>query len=181
MFRDLNLIRKVRNDFAHFSESISFQTPSVKDRCHEPSWNLLSGAIRPGGLSSTRYDGRGSRRSAFSFRLHRRILNPFLSGLRSSIGGRTIFLESGGRSHGVRISPRCWSSTVKRVLCVDDHPDTLDLAAGLFSGYDVTKAATFDEALRHIEEGRFDLYLFDVFLPGGTGWDLVRSVQGAFP
>ena len=32
---DLNLIRKLRNDFAHELIGISFETPSVKDRCAE--------------------------------------------------------------------------------------------------------------------------------------------------
>lgn len=32
-YRDCNIIRKIRNDFAHTYEEISFQTPQIKSRC----------------------------------------------------------------------------------------------------------------------------------------------------
>jgi DNA-binding MltR family transcriptional regulator len=31
--RDLDLIRRVRNEFAHMSEELSFESPKIKDRC----------------------------------------------------------------------------------------------------------------------------------------------------
>jgi hypothetical protein len=32
---DLDLIRRIRNDFAHLSESLTFETPSIRDRCKD--------------------------------------------------------------------------------------------------------------------------------------------------
>lgn len=36
--KDLTTIRKIRNDFAHVHEVISFDTPAIRDRCLNMSW-----------------------------------------------------------------------------------------------------------------------------------------------
>lgn len=46
---DLHLMRKIRNDFAHELIGISFETPSVRDKCHE-----LRAARGDGDLGSAR-------------------------------------------------------------------------------------------------------------------------------
>jgi DNA-binding MltR family transcriptional regulator len=45
-YRDLQILREIRNEFAHFSESVSFDTPSVRDRCRELSWSSLIPSLR---------------------------------------------------------------------------------------------------------------------------------------
>lgn len=43
-FEDLEVIRSIRNDFAHSRESITFATPSIRDRC----MNLSVPLVTPG-------------------------------------------------------------------------------------------------------------------------------------
>lgn len=38
MFRDLNLVRRIRNDFAHEPNPVSFDESSISSRCSEISW-----------------------------------------------------------------------------------------------------------------------------------------------
>jgi DNA-binding MltR family transcriptional regulator len=33
--RDLHVLRKIRNDFAHVSDNLSFETPNISDRCSD--------------------------------------------------------------------------------------------------------------------------------------------------
>lgn len=39
-YRDLELVRDIRNDFAHFPDRVSFDTPSVRDRCDATMWGI---------------------------------------------------------------------------------------------------------------------------------------------
>ncbi|WP_194869557.1 hypothetical protein [Myxococcus sp. AB025B] len=45
--RDLDLIRKVRNEFAHLSERLSFESPKIRDRCKSFGTKLSSIHIEP--------------------------------------------------------------------------------------------------------------------------------------
>lgn len=45
--RDLDLIRKIRNEFAHLSERLSFESPQIRDRCKSFSTKLSSVHIEP--------------------------------------------------------------------------------------------------------------------------------------
>ncbi|HKR01947.1 MAG TPA: response regulator [Pyrinomonadaceae bacterium] len=67
----------------------------------------------------------------------------------------------------------------KRVLCVEDEEDTCSMITSLLGLIDcqVVSAQTFDEARQKIREERFDLYLLDNWLPGGTGLDLCREIR----
>jgi signal transduction histidine kinase len=48
-------------------------------------------------------------------------------------------------------------------------------------GFKVETASSFQEGLRQIQEGAFDLVLLDVMLPGGRGVDLLPSMQARDP
>lgn len=67
----------------------------------------------------------------------------------------------------------------RRVLCVDDDEDTCTMLSGLLGliDYQVTTAGTAAEALGLIARGRFDLYLLDNWLPGGSGVELCREIR----
>ncbi|MEO7674593.1 MAG: response regulator [Pyrinomonadaceae bacterium] len=69
----------------------------------------------------------------------------------------------------------------KRILYVDDDPDSCDLmcvwlTAGSDS-YDVTVASTANQARKLIAEGGFDLYLLDYCLPEVSGADLCHTIR----
>ena len=71
----------------------------------------------------------------------------------------------------------------RRVLCVDDDEDTRTMLCGLLGLIDceAATAATAAEALGLIARGRFDLYLLDNWLPGGSGVDLCRKIRESDP
>jgi len=66
-----------------------------------------------------------------------------------------------------------------RVLCVEDDEDTRMMLCDLLGLIDceVTTAATAPEASELIARGRFDLYLLDNWLPGGSGVGLCREIR----
>jgi DNA-binding response OmpR family regulator len=69
----------------------------------------------------------------------------------------------------------------RRVLCVDDDEDTCTMLCGLLGLIDcqATTAATAAQALELIAHSRFDLYLLDNWLPGGSGVELCRKIRRA--
>ena len=71
----------------------------------------------------------------------------------------------------------------RRVLCVDDDEDTCAMLRGLLSliGCQVSTAATAADALGLIALERFDLYLLDNWLPGGSGVELCREIKRSDP
>ena len=71
----------------------------------------------------------------------------------------------------------------RRVLCVDDDEDTCTMLCGLLGLIDcqVVTAATAGEALALIARSRFDLYLLDNWLPGGSGVELCREIRKSDP
>jgi CheY-like chemotaxis protein len=71
----------------------------------------------------------------------------------------------------------------KRILCVDDEEDTLDMLCGLLGlvNCEVSTAGTMAEALEMIDGGGFDLYLLDNWLPGGSGAELCRRIRESDP
>jgi CheY-like chemotaxis protein len=71
----------------------------------------------------------------------------------------------------------------KRILCVDDDPDTCSMLCALLGliGCQTSSAGTAQEALGLIAAGRFDLYLLDNWLPGGGGVELCRLLRDSDP
>ena len=68
---------------------------------------------------------------------------------------------------------------MKKILLVDDEPDTLQVYSDLLSteGYDVTTAASGDQATRLINGYRPDLILLDVMMPGKNGVEVARELS----
>ena len=76
-------------------------------------------------------------------------------------------------------TPATGTEQAKRILLVDDHPDTLETMAKLLRrwGYDVTPASDVRSALEQAEGGHFDLLVSDLGLPDGSGLDIMRQVR----
>ncbi len=69
------------------------------------------------------------------------------------------------------------------LLAIDDHEVILDLisAMGKSLGYHVTTALSGEEGLELAREGRFDLILTDLTLPGVSGLDVARRIRADSP
>lgn len=67
----------------------------------------------------------------------------------------------------------------KRLLIVDDDSDMRLLLAEYFRrlGYDVEEKESGFAALEPALSGQFDCFIFDVAMPGMTGFDLLRRVR----
>lgn len=67
----------------------------------------------------------------------------------------------------------------KRILLVDHRPDHLrqPVLRLQLEGYEVDEAATGEEGLGKLREGRYDLLLLDAELPGADGWEVLRQVR----
>jgi DNA-binding response OmpR family regulator len=71
------------------------------------------------------------------------------------------------------------TSHPKSILCVDDDMDTCELLQFLLNEYDFVSAHSVEKAFELIESRRFDLYIFDNWLPDGSGLELCRKVRRA--
>lgn len=67
--------------------------------------------------------------------------------------------------------------TKKKILCVEDHPDTCELISMILRDYEVISANAVAEALRNASADQFELYLLDYHLPDGTGEELAASIR----
>jgi DNA-binding response OmpR family regulator len=67
----------------------------------------------------------------------------------------------------------------RRVLCVEDDEDTCKMVSSLLGliNCETSTAETAAEALDKIATERFDLYLLDNWLPGGSGVELCRKIR----
>lgn len=66
------------------------------------------------------------------------------------------------------------------VLVVEDHADSATAIARLLRavGHRTQIAATYHRALELARQETFDLVICDISLPDGSGYDLMRHVQG---
>jgi DNA-binding response OmpR family regulator len=66
-----------------------------------------------------------------------------------------------------------------RILFVEDHDDTCELIAFVLqnSHYEVATTATMNETLKLVRNENFNLFIFDAWLPDGTGLDLCKQVR----
>ncbi|MCI0337624.1 MAG: response regulator [Acidobacteria bacterium] len=71
------------------------------------------------------------------------------------------------------------SSTRKKILCVEDHTDSGVLVGFILSkeGYEVITAEAGEEGLRLAKGEKFDLFIFDIWLPGISGIELCRKIR----
>ena len=67
----------------------------------------------------------------------------------------------------------------KKVLVVDDEPDTLELVKLVLEsgGFKTTLATSGKEALSRIEESKPDLVLLDIMMPDMDGWEVFRKIK----
>jgi PAS domain S-box-containing protein len=67
----------------------------------------------------------------------------------------------------------------KRILLVEDHPDTMRVMNRLLKslGYTVLTAATVADAIAKIEQEEFDVLVSDIGLPDGSGLDVMRALR----
>ena len=70
-----------------------------------------------------------------------------------------------------------------RLLLIEDEEDFVRALAERLRlrGLDVTESLSADEALRHMEEGDFDVVLLDIRMPGVDGIDALRTMKQLKP
>lgn len=67
----------------------------------------------------------------------------------------------------------------KRILVVDDEPDTVELIHLTLStaGYQIDSAMSAFEARRKLEDDHYDVLLLDVMMPEVSGFDLLTQLN----
>jgi two-component system invasion response regulator UvrY len=72
-----------------------------------------------------------------------------------------------------------------RVLVVDDHEFTREgvirILTENFSTSKIVRAGTYEAAMEQMENGKFDLMIVDINLPGKSGLELLTSVRTSQP
>ena len=67
----------------------------------------------------------------------------------------------------------------KRVLCVEDDPDTCEVLRFVMTDYEFVAVSTVTAAEEKIAEGVFDLYVLDNWLPDGNGVELCERIRAS--
>jgi CheY-like chemotaxis protein len=72
---------------------------------------------------------------------------------------------------------------MKKIMVVDNEPDIVDLTRTVLEigGYTVVPAYSGEECLKKLEEGKVDLILLDIMMPGMSGWDVFNRVKKTSP
>jgi DNA-binding NtrC family response regulator len=66
-----------------------------------------------------------------------------------------------------------------RVLVVEDRPSVLNVIAEILqTGYEVTTASDGETAISRIRSGPFEVVLTDVRMPGASGFEVLKAVNG---
>jgi len=66
-----------------------------------------------------------------------------------------------------------------RILLLEDDPVLSDIVGDYLGGYyETQRAYSAEEALALIEQQRYDLFIFDINLPGKNGIELLRELRG---
>lgn len=75
------------------------------------------------------------------------------------------------------------NNNTKKVLVVDDEPDTLELVKLVLEsgGFETLLATSGMEALALIDRIRPDLVLLDIMMPDMDGWDVFRKIKEKNP
>jgi DNA-binding response OmpR family regulator len=65
------------------------------------------------------------------------------------------------------------------ILIVDDDPEIVEMTAMLLAGagYEIRRASGGDAALDEVRQGRPDLVLLDINMPGMNGWEVLRLLK----
>jgi CheY-like chemotaxis protein len=98
----------------------------------------------------------------------------------ASLGVAEVPGEAGRASAGGGSIP---ARARRRVLVVDDEPIVAEVIADIIasSGHDVATARSATEALHRLEQGRFDLLLVDLRMPGLDGRGFYREIERRHP
>ena len=69
--------------------------------------------------------------------------------------------------------------TKKRVLCIEDHPEMIELIRLILGrkGFEVEGAEGGRDGLRAMEEDPPDLVLLDLMMPDMDGWEVYRQIR----
>jgi two-component system response regulator VicR len=67
----------------------------------------------------------------------------------------------------------------KKVLVVDDEPDTLELVKLVLesAGFEAILVKSGVEAMAKIDAEKLDLVLLDIMMPDMDGWDVFRKIR----
>lgn len=67
----------------------------------------------------------------------------------------------------------------KKIVAVDDEVPFLELVETVLeeSGYEVETCADANQAISLIREGKPDLILLDIWMPGRSGWEILELLQ----
>ena len=82
--------------------------------------------------------------------------------------------------HGILQSGRPMADQLLHVLVVDDNRDNADIVRSYLESmreFMVSTAYDGDEAIDRFREGRPDLVLLDVMMPGKDGWEVCRTIK----
>ncbi|HEY7861091.1 MAG TPA: ATP-binding protein, partial [Gemmatimonadaceae bacterium] len=73
--------------------------------------------------------------------------------------------------------------TPRRVLLVEDHPDSREFMQALLEsdGHTVETVNCLRDATTRLEEKQFDVLVTDIGLPDGSGWDLIALARERCP
>ncbi|HMB45444.1 MAG TPA: response regulator [Candidatus Methanoperedens sp.] len=73
----------------------------------------------------------------------------------------------------------CPDKSIKKVLVVDDEPDTLELVKLVLesAGFEAILANNGMEALAQIADVDPDLVLLDIMMPDMDGWEVFRKIK----
>ena len=69
------------------------------------------------------------------------------------------------------------TSSLKRVLCVEDDRDTCEILRFVMTEYEFTAVHSVAEAEELIASTSFDLYVLDNWLPDGSGTELCEKIR----
>ncbi|MCZ7399946.1 MAG: response regulator [Candidatus Methanoperedens sp.] len=75
------------------------------------------------------------------------------------------------------------NASIKKVLVVDDEPDTLELVKLVLEsgGFETVLAANGMDALAKVGNTKLDLVLLDIMMPDMDGWDVFRKIKEKYP
>lgn len=68
-------------------------------------------------------------------------------------------------------------TALKRLLCVEDDRDTCEVLRFVMTSYEFQTVDSVASAVKLIDDGPFDLYVLDNWLPDGSGVELCRYIR----
>jgi two-component system response regulator VicR len=79
----------------------------------------------------------------------------------------------------IEIQDKMENTTVKRILCIEDEPEMIDLIRLILGrrGYEVLGATGGIEGARLVRETLPDLVLLDLMMPDMDGWEVYQQMK----